>query len=265
MRQRKNWHLWSLVSVLVLAALACNPFGIGAGPAVGDLGDYVWLDANGNGLQDGEEQGVPGVTVRLLNAEGGMVQETQTDGDGLYGFADVEAAEYVIEFVPPEDMEFTLKDVGEDDTVDSDARMADGRTDPFEFDGSDDQSRDAGLVEAAPPATPVPPTPEPTATPTPVGFIPNFFVSYEHTAPGSYSTVLVFVFEGEPGSVIEGTVTGPAVEGDGTFSVTVDDSGEARAEVRITQFGTYTVSIPEHDYTAEVSVGAGPPTATPES
>ena len=253
------------LAVMALIALACGPFGLGGGPATGELGDYVWFDANGNGLQDQEEQGIPGVTVRLLNEGGGTVAETTTADGGLYAFADVEAATYVIEFVPPEDMEFTLKDVGEDDSVDSDARMSDGRTDPFEFDGSDDQSRDAGLVEAPSPPTPVPPTPEPTATSTPVGFIPNFFVTYEHTSPGSYSTVLVFVFDGEPGSVIEGQVTGPAVDGDGSFTVTVDENGQATAMVRILQFGEYTVSVPEYDYEQVVPVGPGPPTPTPES
>lgn len=257
--------LLAVALVGVLAALACSPLGGAIGGSARAIGDYVWFDANGNGIQDNQEQGIAGITVRLLNEGGGVVAETQSGDGGIYSFADVEAATYMVEFVPPEDMEFTLKDVGEDDEVDSDARMADGRTDPFEFSGGEDLSRDAGLVEAQPAATPLPPTPEATATSTPVGFIPNFFVTYEHTSPGSYSTVLVFVFEGEPGSVIEGTVTGPAVDGDGTFSVTVDESGQATAEVRIFQFGTYTVSVPEHDYTMEVPVGAGEPTPTPGS
>ena len=44
------------------------------------LGDFVWLDANGNGLQDNGEVGLPGVLVRLLDGSDTVVGEDVTDG-----------------------------------------------------------------------------------------------------------------------------------------------------------------------------------------
>jgi uncharacterized repeat protein (TIGR01451 family) len=46
--------------------------------ATGAIGDRIWNDANGNGVQDLGESGLPGVTVRLLR---------DTNGDGIYGSA----------------------------------------------------------------------------------------------------------------------------------------------------------------------------------
>ena len=55
------------------------------------MGDLVWLDANGDGRQDGDERGVPGVVVRLVDAAGRVIDETTTDGEGRYRFDDVSA------------------------------------------------------------------------------------------------------------------------------------------------------------------------------
>ncbi|MDL2237758.1 hypothetical protein LJC56_08025 [Christensenellaceae bacterium OttesenSCG-928-K19] len=81
------------------------------------LGDYVWLDANKNGIQDEDEVGVNGVTVnlyRVLTDDDGkqyvenypiatMETERRTDiygkeMDGLYLFNDLPAGTYVVEF-----------------------------------------------------------------------------------------------------------------------------------------------------------------------
>ena len=46
--------------------------------ANGSLGDYVWFDANKNGIQDPDESGVAGVTVRLYQAnENGEIINSQ--------------------------------------------------------------------------------------------------------------------------------------------------------------------------------------------
>src|SRR5207249_438602 len=39
---------------------------------LGALGDFVWYDINGNGIQDSGEPGVPGVTVQLRNCAGSL-------------------------------------------------------------------------------------------------------------------------------------------------------------------------------------------------
>lgn len=50
------------------------------------LGDRVWKDANGNGVQDTGEAGINGVTVRLYDAGGNSITSTTTSGDGNYLF-----------------------------------------------------------------------------------------------------------------------------------------------------------------------------------
>ncbi len=51
------------------------------------LGNYVWFDSNGNGLQDAVETPFEGVTVRLYNAAGDtQLQQTLTDSNGFYRF-----------------------------------------------------------------------------------------------------------------------------------------------------------------------------------
>ena len=65
------------------------------------MGDFVWRDTNGNGVQDPGEVGVGGVTVRLLDASGNVVATTVTDVTGHYVFSGLPAGEYSVEFVLP--------------------------------------------------------------------------------------------------------------------------------------------------------------------
>ncbi|MBR6571882.1 MAG: hypothetical protein IKK75_15655, partial [Clostridia bacterium] len=60
------------------------------------VGDVAWLDANQNGLQDGGERFMPGVTVRLIQ-NGAPVYETVTNEYGYYLFNDVYPGEYLLE------------------------------------------------------------------------------------------------------------------------------------------------------------------------
>ena len=71
------------------------------------IGDYVWKDTNSNGVQDDNEKGVEGVSVRLYKVEGkdGRVQDgdapiasTVTDKEGHYQFDGLLQGYYVVEF-----------------------------------------------------------------------------------------------------------------------------------------------------------------------
>ena len=53
--------------------------------APGSLGDLVWLDENGDGLQDSGDGGIPGVTVHLWR-NGEEIASTVTDQYGFYRF-----------------------------------------------------------------------------------------------------------------------------------------------------------------------------------
>ncbi|MBL0146818.1 MAG: hypothetical protein IPP48_14920 [Chitinophagaceae bacterium] len=51
----------------------------------GALGNFVWNDVNGNGVQDGGEAGIPNATVTLTYPDGATVTTT-TDVNGVYAF-----------------------------------------------------------------------------------------------------------------------------------------------------------------------------------
>src|SRR5205814_933364 len=80
----------------------------------GSIGDFVWNDLNGNGLQDVGEPGIPGVTVTLSNGA-----STTTDATGHYGFANLPAATYTVTVGTPSGYTPTTSNVGPDRNVDS--------------------------------------------------------------------------------------------------------------------------------------------------
>lgn len=98
------------------------------------LGNRVWLDPNGNGRQEAWERGIGGVCVNLYDANGVWLQQTTTDSNGYYGF-NVEAGRYFVEFLKPPGMEFSQKDIADEDK-DSDIDPATGRSDALEVSSS---------------------------------------------------------------------------------------------------------------------------------
>ena len=78
-----------------------DDFTIDAGVLPATLGDFVWDDLDGDGLQDAGEPGLDGVTVNLLDATGTtLLDSTVTSGGGAYSFP-VGPAGYVVQFVAP--------------------------------------------------------------------------------------------------------------------------------------------------------------------
>ncbi len=73
----------------------------------GKVGDMAWLDENRNGLVDGDEPGLPGITVQLLS-NGEVAYETVTDAFGYYQFADVYPGEYVLKAIAYPELTPTL-------------------------------------------------------------------------------------------------------------------------------------------------------------
>lgn len=66
----------------------------------GRLGDKVWLDLNGNGLQDGEEGGIPGVTIELMRGDK-VIATTVSDQYGYYVFEELYPADYTLRVTWP--------------------------------------------------------------------------------------------------------------------------------------------------------------------
>ncbi|MEZ5022932.1 MAG: SdrD B-like domain-containing protein [Chitinophagales bacterium] len=119
----------------------------------GSIGDLVFQDLNGDGIQDGGESGVEGVVVYLIdNVTGDTLATDTTDANGEYLFEGVQPGEYIVAFDPNTigDTEFSTANQGVNDELDSDANP-NGASDPFTFDptNGDDLSVDAGLTPIA--------------------------------------------------------------------------------------------------------------------
>ncbi|TCP39551.1 SdrD B-like domain-containing protein [Rhodovulum marinum] len=117
-------------------------------PQLGAIGDTVWFDADGDGIQDASEAGVANVTVTLLDGDGNEVASQATDGNGNYLFEGLAAGDYQVVFeLPAGGFAFTTPDAGGDDAADSDAD-ATGATGTITLAaGEENLTVDAGIVE----------------------------------------------------------------------------------------------------------------------
>ena len=72
----------------------------------GRLGDYCWLDLNGDGLQAGDEPGLANVRIELIR-NGNVVTETTTDQYGFWRFVDLYPATYTLRVYAPKEVKPT--------------------------------------------------------------------------------------------------------------------------------------------------------------
>ena len=145
-RTLKTNILSSCCLVMFLAGFAVAQF-----PSAGNtIGDFVWEDLNGNGIQDAGEPGIPDVTVNLYECNSSnILRSTTTDSDGKYSFF-VDVANHYVEFILPAGYTFTQQNIGADDAIDSDADPVTGKTHCTTY-GLDDYTLDAGMVKPPPP------------------------------------------------------------------------------------------------------------------
>ncbi|MCD5380873.1 carboxypeptidase regulatory-like domain-containing protein, partial [Candidatus Gracilibacteria bacterium] len=109
------------------------------------IGDKVWYDTNGDGIQDLGEAGIEGVVVNLIDENGNVVATTTTDSNGNYLFEDVVAGDYTVEFIPPADHIFSPKNAGDSD-FDSNVNIETGTTETITVNDRDEITDiDAGL------------------------------------------------------------------------------------------------------------------------
>ncbi len=117
-------------------------------PPTAALGDFVWHDSNGNGIQDGNEPGVAGVTVTLTSCSGAFVAQQTTNADGEYLFTGLDPnVDYIVTFSNlPAGFQFVTPNAGNNDAVDSDANPTTGSTTCIDLDpGETDLTWDAGI------------------------------------------------------------------------------------------------------------------------
>ena len=93
------------------------------------IGDRVWNDANGNGIQEAGEAGIGGVLLRLLDSAGTPVAQATTDAAGSYLFAITPGRTYSVEVAASNfaaggqlfNLVIAPQNRGGDDSSDSDA------------------------------------------------------------------------------------------------------------------------------------------------
>jgi len=116
------------------------------------LGDYVWFDTDGDGIQDPDELPIPGVLVTLYDATGTIpIATTVTDADGKYWFPNLDPDIYTVGFDNlPSGTVFTTQETapGADG---SDVDPNTGRTGPIVLGPGDVNSDiDAGVTTQEP-------------------------------------------------------------------------------------------------------------------
>ena len=110
------------------------------------IGGQVWNDFNQDGVRDQDESGLPSIVVNLYDCQDNFLFAGVTDDDGTYLFADLSTSSYVVEFVAPDGYLFSPLGQAVDDTLNSDADPATGRTSCIEVDeGEFASSWSAGL------------------------------------------------------------------------------------------------------------------------
>jgi protocatechuate 3,4-dioxygenase beta subunit len=120
-------------------------------PTTASLGDKVWNDLDGDGIQDPNEPGFVGVTVTLYDSVGNVVATTVTDASGNYQFDDLDPGTYSVGFTPPIGFVFSPQGQGTDSTMDSNVDPFSGISGPVVLGpGENNPTIDAGLTQQAP-------------------------------------------------------------------------------------------------------------------
>ena len=116
----------------------------------GSIGDTVWLDLNGNGLQDYKEPLVPGVRLLLMRVleDGTLVEESAVVSDeyGYYRFSALRPGRYIVQI--DDDVTLTQHIGAPLGEIDSDLNPQTGMSDVIVVhSGETLRNIDVGLIE----------------------------------------------------------------------------------------------------------------------
>ncbi|MFM8332581.1 MAG: SdrD B-like domain-containing protein, partial [Candidatus Methylumidiphilus sp.] len=139
------------------ALLPSEPIKVGIAvqaPQPPAYGNHVWLDSNGNGLQDATEPGINGVRVDLHRDDGSVVDSTLTTNDaagnpGFYQFTNLTPGTFYAMFYPPVGYAVIPRNAGSNRALDSDVDPASNTTAPVTLNWDQiDYNWDMGLKVA---------------------------------------------------------------------------------------------------------------------
>lgn len=112
------------------------------------IGDFVWLDANKNGIQDNNEAGFGAVKVHLYNCKDELISSTETTLNGGYALSDLNPGDYYVKFELPSGYLFSSANAGDNKAKDSDAEVSSGKTECTTLSpGENDLTWDAGIYK----------------------------------------------------------------------------------------------------------------------
>ena len=127
------------------ATVYCDALDSAATGGPGQIGDQVWVDLNGDGVQDPGEPGREGVTVELLDDGGQTVATAVTSANGRYLFGGLAEATYSVRVTLPAG--FSLSPSGQGSAATDSDVLAGGETDAIVLgQGETRLDVDAGLV-----------------------------------------------------------------------------------------------------------------------
>jgi choice-of-anchor A domain-containing protein/uncharacterized repeat protein (TIGR01451 family) len=119
-------------------------------PSTASLGDFVWNDANQNGIQDAVETGISNVTVQLYNTSNNLIGTATTNSSGLYSFTNITPGSYYVQFTAPSGYSVSPALQGSDTTIDSNPDVL-GKTSVFTLTaGQNNTTIDAGMYVTPP-------------------------------------------------------------------------------------------------------------------
>ncbi|KAL7431910.1 hypothetical protein ACHAXM_004897 [Skeletonema potamos] len=95
----------------------------------GRISGHVWLDNNNDGVKEADEPGLRGVLVDLYSCNDRWVAGTRTSSSGDYIFDELPEGDYYAVATAGADYGFSPKNVGSDDSKDSDVNATTGRSD----------------------------------------------------------------------------------------------------------------------------------------
>jgi LPXTG-site transpeptidase (sortase) family protein len=111
-----------------------------------EIGGLVWLDLDGDGIQNAVVNGVSSVAVEIFDTLNISQGTTTTAADGTFSFSPLLVGDYTLQFTLPSGYLFSPAKQGGDDALDSDPDRTTGRTGIVSVAaGTSNTDQDAGI------------------------------------------------------------------------------------------------------------------------